>query len=358
MAYFKSQGIRVAGICSAVPRSCILTENFIGQFRENDVRRFIEWTGIESVHRSIEKQTSSDLGYEAAAYLLKELSINQEEIGVLLFSTQTPDYIKPATACVLQKRLRLAQTCAAFDVNLGCSAFVYCNQMMQALMMSGKSKYGLLILGETPSKLVDPNDKSLAMMFGDAGAAILYEKSGNEEFNTLLMSDGERYKTIIVPSGGFRDRKPLNEYYIGSDGKRRSKYYEYMNGVEVFTFSVTDVLCSIQEYLDTFQKNSLDYDYVVLHQANQQILGRIANKLQISKKQVLVSLDQYGNTSGVSIPLTIAKKLGKEKMGEKKILAVGYGIGLSWGITEFNVDVSRVFPIIETDNYYTDGRVM
>lgn len=357
MAYFKSFGIRTAGVYGAVPQARIPLENFIGQFPEAIVNRFIERTGITSVYRSPSEQTASDLGYAAAECLLEKLHVDRNDIGILLFSTQSPDYIKPATACVLQKRLNLSTQCAAFDVSLGCSAFVYCNQLIQAMMMAGTARYGLLIIAETSSRLVSPQDKSIAMMFGDAGAAVLYEKMGTGETCTLLMSDGNRYKTIIVPAGGFRDRHPEEEYYIGPDGKKRSKYCEYMDGIEVFSFSVTDVVNSIQEYLETFNRNISEYDYVVLHQANQQILNRISYKLNIPVQKILISLDEYGNTSGVSIPLTIAKELGGLKEGKKRILAVGYGIGLSWGITEMTVECNSIFPVIETNECYKEGIV-
>lgn len=357
MAYFKNRGIQIRGICGAVPENRIPIESFIGKFKEESVHRFMERTGIQYVHRSIEKQTASDLGYEAAEYLLKKLHIKREDIGILIFSTQSPDYIKPATACVLQKRLILPKTCASFDVNLGCSAFVYCHQLMQSMLISCDSRYGLLIVGETSSRLTDPADKSISMMFGDAGAAILYERNDCQVTHTLLMSDGARYKSIIVPSGGFRDRFPNEEYYIGPDGRKRSKYYEYMDGIEVFTFSVTDVFGSIQEYLKNSQQNIADYDYVVLHQANRQIIDRMAYKLGVMRDKVLISLDEYGNTSGVSIPITLSKVLGDKEEGIKKILVAGYGIGLSWGVTEMVINSAEVYPIIETNNYYEEGIV-
>ncbi|MGM9531979.1 3-oxoacyl-ACP synthase III family protein, partial [Intestinibacter sp.] len=215
--------------------------------------------------------------------------------------------------------------------------------------------YGLLILGETSSKLVSPDDESTAMMFGDAGAAILYVKEDNRKIKTLLMTDGNRFKSIIVPSGGFRDMHPKEEYYITQDGKSRSKYCSYMDGVSVFSFAITDVVNSIKEFL-VMNKTTVDaYNYIVLHQANNLIVKRIAHKLGISNDKVLSSLEEYGNTSGVSIPLTLSHCLSHREEGLIKILIVGYGIGLSWGVSSLTIDTDRILNVIETDSFYSEG---
>lgn len=355
MTYFYNLNIKISGIASAVPKNAVDIRSYEKRFGKDDVMRFMNNIGIKKVHRTLPMQTASDLGYEAAENLLKNLNIKRDNIGILIFVSQSPDYRKPATACVLQKRLNLSTTCAAFDVNLGCSAFVYCNQIMRSLLSVSDAQYGLLILGETSSKLVSPEDESTVMMFGDAGSAVLYEKTTHTLDDTLLMSDGNRFKSIIVPAGGFRDMKPNEEFYVASDGKRRSKYNSFMDGVGVFSFAVTDVVISIKDFLDKYNKAVDDYDAIVLHQANNLIMKRIAHKLSIPEEKLLKSLDEYGNTSGVSIPLTISKCYADSNSGIQSILAVGYGIGLSWGITELKIDTDNVLGIIETDAYYDAG---
>lgn len=356
MAYFKNSDVYIAGISGAVPKNKVAIEDYSEQFGKEDVGRFMNNTGIKFVHRTSEHQTASDLGYAAAENLINKLELSREKIGILIFVSQSPDYRKPATACVLQKRLRLPVTCAAFDVNLGCSAFVYGNQIMRSILKDSDVDFGLLIIGETSSKLVSPDDESTAMMFGDAGTAIAYKRSENEDISsTVLLSDGNRYKSIIVPAGGFRDMEPKEEFYIASDGRRHSKYCSYMDGVGVFTFAVTDVVSTISEYLNKHSKKITDYDFVVLHQANNLIIKRIAHKLGIPSDLLLNSLDTYGNTSGVSIPLTISENYGNVNVGIKKGIVVGYGIGLSWGITEITVNTDNVLPIIETDDFYDEG---
>lgn len=355
MVYLKKSGSEIVAISCSVPSRKISIKSYYNVFDKNTVDRFINNTGIDFVHRTLPNQTASDLGYEAAKRLFEKFNIPIKEVGILLFASQSPDYRKPATACVLHKRLELDTACAAFDVNLGCSSFVYCDQIITSLLSTSESTYGLLILGETSSKLVSPNDASMAMMFGDAGAAILYRKIDRDTTTSLLMTDGNRYTSIIVPSGGFRDMSPQEEYYISPDGKTRSKFNSYMDGVGVFSFAVTDVVNSIKDYLNKTGNSINTYDFIVLHQANELILTRIIQKLRIPESKMLKSLKDYGNTSGVSIPLSIARHFGEQHQGIKRILAVGYGIGLSWGICDLVINTDNVLEIIETERIYDDG---
>ena len=359
MAYFYNDGnkVNIVGIMSAVPKNKIFIKDYESVFGKDVVNRFIKNTGISLLHRTLKNQTASDLGYEAAEYLISKLDISKKDIGILIFITQSPDYRKPATACVLQKRLKIPVECAAFDINLGCSAFVYGDEIIRSLLRNCNKKYGILIIAETSSKLAAPDDTATTMMFGDAGSAIIYENSNKKSYanSSLLMTDGSRFKSIIVPSGGFRDMHPENEYYTAPDGKIHSKYFSFMDGVSVFSFAVTDVVETIKDFLNKNNKTIENYDYILLHQANSLIIKQIAHKLLIPKDKLLYSLQEYGNTSGVSIPLTLSKIFGDRNDGAKSILAIGYGIGLSWGVVDLYIDTDNVFKIIETDNYYDEG---
>lgn len=355
MPYFYSEGVRIVGISGAVPGTCIENRLMTHIFSEKTIRNFIRYTGIAKRHIACAQQTASDLGYVAAERLLSDLRVDRTQIGLLLFCSQEADYIKPATAHVLQKRLGVSPDCAVFDINLGCSGFVYCNQIMETMLAASDARYGLLILGETPNKNIDPFNKSVAMMFGDAGAAILYERTEIEHSCTLLQADGKRYSAIILPAGGFRDPCPQDKFYVANDGCLHSKYNTYMDGLEVFAFSSTNVIMAIKKYLYHMDKTIEDFDYVVLHQANLMMLKHISTKLKISSSQMLTSLAEYGNTSGASIPLTIAKNLCGKNRKEMHILAAGFGIGLSWGVTEMTLENCDILPIIESDQYYKEG---
>lgn len=355
MANFINNNISIIGMSASVPKNKSNVEDFATIFGEEAVNQFIKSTGIKSIHRANEKQTAGDLAYEAANNLLGKLNIDKTKIGILVFVTQSPDYRRPATACVLQHRLGLPQECASMDVGLGCSGFLYGQQMIMSLLETSEVEYGLLLLGETASKLVNPNDKSIAMMYGDAGVAILYGRSKSEDIKTSLYTDGSRFKSIVLPAGGFRDFNPPCEEYLCSDGIKRSKYDIHMDGISVFIFSTTDVPKSIVNYFDNTKTSADDYDFVVLHQANQFIVNQIAKKIKVKKEKLLCSLDKFGNTGGMSIPLTICNYFGNNAQGIKHILASGFGIGLSWGITSFYLDTSRVLPILETDEYFSEG---
>lgn len=355
MAISKVKGVSILGLSTAVPKQCIPADAYEAKFGKEAIEKFKTNTGILQLHKSLAQQTASDLGYAAAEEVIEKLGISKEEIGALIFVSQAPDYRKPATACVLQHRLGLSMDCAAFDVNLGCSGFVYGHQLMQSFLVNCDKKYGLLIVAENATKLVNYEDKGTAMMFGDAGSAVIYENGTEEEGCTLLRSDGNRFKSIVVPSGSFRDMKPEVDTFVDPEGVERSKYQTYMNGMDVFAFSITDVPSAIKEYLSYMGRTAKDYDYVILHQANCMILKQLARRIKADPAKVPLSLDRYGNTGGVTIPLTLCDALGNKDEGVVEILASGFGIGLSWGVTSFKLDTSKVFPIFETDIEYPDG---
>ena len=356
MAFFMNQGIRIAGMATAVPDNMIPTERFIERFGEEAVQKFSEGTGIHSIYNALPEQTASDLAYAAAEELLSKEAIDRAQIGVMVFVTQSPDYRRPSSACVLQKRLELSTDCACVEVELGCSGFVYGIQTAMSMMSSCDTEYGLLLIGETASKLVDPMDKSIVMMYGDAGAAILLKKEGNDTIHTLLKSDGNRYKAIVLPAGGFRDMNPSRERFICSDGIERSLYDIFMDGTSVFSFSITDVPQTIKEFYNKTNTTADDYDIIVLHQANQYILKQVVKRIKAPMEKVPISIDRYGNTGGVSIPLTLCDKYGKEKARTVKVLMSGFGIGLSWGVLSANIDTETIYPIIKTSYCYTEGR--
>lgn len=358
MAFFKSKGTSIVGIATAVPKRRVLVDDYVNIFGTDVVEKFKQKTGIISMYRTEEHQTASDLGFAASDHLLKELGVDRNHIGVLIFVSQSPDYRKPATACVLQYRLGLPTTCAAFDVGLGCSGFVYGNHLMRTMLSDSDAKYGLLIVAETSSKQASDYDKTIAMMFGDAGSAILYENHTAEQCCTLLKSDGSRYKSIIVPSGGFRDLQPEIETFVDPDGVKRSKYDSYMDGMGVFAFSITDVPNAMKEYLSLTVKIGADFDYVFLHQANHMIIKQIARRFKISMDKVPLSLDKFGNTSGVTIPLTMCNTLGEINTGRVNVLVSGFGIGLSLGVSSFLIDSKYVLPIIYTDNHFDEGVIL
>ena len=357
MAFFHSNGIGIAGIACAVPDNEVTVDSYIPVFGEEIPAKFTAGTGIKAVFKALPEQTAGDLACVAAENLFAHLSVDRQKIGVLLFVTQSPDYRRPATACVLQHRLGLSMDCSAMDLSLGCSGFIYGLQTAMSLMEKSDTEYGLLLLGETASKLVHPLDKSIVMMYGDAGAAILLERQSAAETVTLLRSDGGRFKSIILPAGGFRDMNPPLTRFVCNDGIERSLYDIYMEGTSVFSFSISDVPQAILDYLSYTKTTPAEYDLFLFHQANQFIIKQLSKKLKIPMDKVPISLDSYGNSGGVSIPLTLSTNFGNKETGIKRLLMVGFGIGLSWGVANASVDMADVFPVVRTKEWYKEGKI-
>ncbi len=357
MAFSSIHGVRIKALAAAVPDNQIQVEEFVPTFGEEVVSRFVKSTGIQSIYRALPEQTAGDLAYAAAEQLLESLAIDRASIGFLIFVTQSPDYRRPATACVLQKRLGLSMDCAVFDVGLGCSGFIYGVQTAMTLMASGDAPYGLVLLGETASKLANPQDRSIAMMYGDAGAAVLLERAEDAHTTALLQSDGQRFTSIIAPAGGFRDMNPDAASFVCQDGIERTLYDIRMEGTEVFTFSITDVPRALERYLEHTKTTVADYDVFAFHQANQFILRQLTRKLKLPREAVPLSLDRYGNTGGISIPLTLCDSYGQDHASVVKVLACGFGIGLSWGIANYEIVTDGILPITYTSEAYVEGRL-
>ncbi len=358
MSFFHSHGVRIAGVACAVPDNYVTVKSFSAVFGEEIPAKFSAGTGIRAMYKALPEQTASDLAVAAAENLFARHPMDRGEIGLMLLVTQSPDYRRPSSASVVQKRLELPIDCSCMEINLGCSGFVYGLQTAMSLMGSSDFRYGLLLMGETASKLVDPKDKSIVMMYGDAGAAILLEKTEQEEATTtLLRSDGSRYKSIILPAGGFRDMNAPRDRFLCGDGIERSLYDIYMDGTSVFSFSISDVPLAIRDYFDHTHTGPEDYDLFLFHQANQFILKQLTKKFKLPKERVPISLDEYGNTGGISIPLTLCANYGEEDIGLRRCLMAGFGIGLSWGVTGTLIDTAKVFPVVKTKDWYAEGKI-
>lgn len=356
MAIFSFDNISITGISTAVPKKTRNINDYGHKYGQDAAEKFENMTGIKQVHISEKYQTVSDFGYCAAKELLKHKSINPETIGLLVFAAHSSDYRRPATACVLHKRLSLSKNCAAFDISLGCSAFVYALQTAASMMISSDICKALIITGETVSKMANPEDKSVSMLFGDAGSAILLEKTPGESIKGTLHTDGAGYKAIIAPAGGFRNPDADITDFEFEGGIKRNLYNIWMDGTSVFSFTISDVPKSIKVYLEKENKTVEDYDYFIMHQANQFIHKQLAKKLKIPIEKMPLSLDRYGNTSAAAIPLTICDAFGKDSSHRNlHLLSSGFGVGLSWGIADFFVNTDDILPIFETEDYFKEG---
>lgn len=354
-------GIKISGIATAVPKNReVVMEKYESVFGAKAVAQFSKSTGVLERRITLKEQTASDLAYKAAEDLLQRKGIEKSDIGIMVLVTQSGDYKVPATACVLHKRLGLSKDCIAFDVNLGCSGYVYGLQIVCSLLKSVNSKYALLLVGDTSNKeSISPEDKSACMLFGEGGSATLLEKEeGAPAIRTCYRTDGEGFKAIIVPAGACRKLDASHERTLWGDGNKRSDYDLYMNGVDVFAFSITEVPMTINEFFKETGEEKEDYDAYVFHQANCYILKQVIKRCKLQKEKMPISMDRYGNTSVTSIPLTICDKYGEAEEDRKlKLFTCGFGIGLSWGIASFEVNQKDIYPMIETDEFYEEGEV-
>ncbi len=357
MSFFKFNNIKITGIASAVPTKIVKSMDYAARFGEESVQKFIEMTGIKEHRATLEHQTASDLGFVAAEKLLTKKNIDRSSIGVLLFGAHSTDYRRPATACVLHKRLGIGKDCVTFDVGLGCSAFVYCTQIAASLLECSDAKRALIIVGESMTKMIYPEDKSSVMLFGDGAAAVILEKT--QETNCLegaLCTDGNGYRAIIAPAGGFRNLEDTHEPMIWADGSTRTLYNTNMNGTDVFSFTITKVPKTIKEFLTKTNKKIEEFDCLAFHQANQFIHQQLAKKLKADITKMPLCLDRYGNTSAPAIPLLLSDVYGNDSRNlDLNMLMCGFGVGLSWGVMSAVINTTDILPVIETDDFFSEG---
>ena len=358
MAIFDFKGIKITAMATAMPSNEIRPDDFKNQFGEEEVEKFKKMTGVISSRKASYHQTTGDLGYAAAEKLISEKNINKEDIGALVVATHSPDYPRPATAFIVQKRLGLSKECACFDISLGCSAVVYGIQVVASMMMNSNISKALLISGDTGSKTVNSRDKSKVMLGGDVGVCILIEKTENikDEIHSFVRSDGDGYRYLIVPGGGCRNMNPPHEEVMCEDGIERSLYDSFMRGTSVFTFTVFDVPRLIKDFLAQTNTTMDDYDCFALHQANLYILQQIAKKAKIPTEKMPITLPKYGNTSGASPVVSLCDRYGDDKENRDiNVMLCGFGIGLSWGVTSFRINTADIYPVIFDDTVFEEG---
>ncbi|MDN3676688.1 ketoacyl-ACP synthase III [Flavobacterium paronense] len=354
MAFQKIKNVKIAGISACVPENIVdnASSKIIGD--ANEIQKFIDATGIAKRHTvGNSKICTSDLCFQAAEKLIEDLQWSKQDIDCLIFVTQTPDYILPATSCILQHRLGLTTDCFAIDISLGCSGWVYGLATISQLVSSGNFKKGLLLVGDTVTVTKSELDKSTFPLFGDAGTATALEFNENApELFFQTSTDGSGYQSIIIEDGGFRNffTKESLEVKEREEGVFRNNLQSYLNGADVFIFGITKAPKSINSLIEKFNIDREEVDYLIMHQANKLMNDKIRKKVNIDTEKVPYSFDEYGNTSSASIPLTIVSRLNeKVSNSSNKFIACGFGVGLSWGSVYFETD-TIICPKVITYN--------
>ncbi len=344
--------INIAGVVTAVPTQKVPIESHNENFGEETVAKFSEMTGVKSVCQAVSEQTASDLGYEAANFLIKEIHLNRDDIGLLVFVTQKPDYRTPSTAFILHGRLGLSKDCCCFDINLACSGYIYGLHTVFSMLQNSDKDTALLITGDTSRRTISPLDRTMVMLFGDAGSATIIKREDAKPTKFALRTDGSRYKAIITPSGAYRNMYGKREPYIWGDGIMRSDYHTQMKGMDVFGFSITDVPKLMKDFLIELNRSVDEYDCFALHQANIYILKQIQRKLKIPNSKMPVTIDRFGNTSCNSIPLVLSDAFGEIPSKEIHLFLGGFGAGLSWAVADIFLNTNNIYPVIYTDRFW------
>lgn len=350
MATFSISDIAIKGISCCVPKNKQLNRE-LSLMSSDEIEKFIEATGVEERRIADDKTCTSDLCFHAAEKLISELNWNKEDIEVLVFVSQTADYILPVSSVILQERLGLSNSCVAFDVPLGCSGYVYGMSIISSMMKATGLKKGILLAGDTSSKLLSQQDKSTVPLFGDAGTATAFEYDSNaKNLYFDLGSDGSGKNAIILKDGGARNRITQNslEYHEYESGIKRNSCHLVLEGMDVFSFGISQAPKTINLLLEKFDLDKEKIDYFVFHQANLMMNKMIVKKLKLPQEKVPYSLQKYGNTSSATIPLTIALNLKEELItSAKEVIVCGFGVGLSWGTAKITFDNLLITDILE-----------
>lgn len=347
MAQFSFEGSKICGISAAMPKTHFHNRDY-DLFSPAEHAMFVKTTGIETRHIAIHGETTGDLCYAAAENLISSLAWNKDEIDLLVFVSQSPDYFLPATSIVTQNRLGLQKSTTAFDINLGCSGYVYGLSVVSAMLASGGFRKALLLVGDISTAALNRKDKSTWPLFGDCGTAtaIEYNRDYKQYFN--LQSDGSGKEAIIIPHGGVRNPITAESFeekeYEG--GIVRTLRNLWLNGLDVFNFSVREAPLNISALLSYCGKSESDIDLLFMHQANLLMNETIRKKIKFPLEKVPYTLKSFGNTSSASIPLTIVNQQQGVTQNHHAMLLAAFGVGLSWGSCYVETD-SLICPPIQ-----------
>lgn len=341
MALFKIDNIRIEGISACVPKNIMKTSEYT-YISEIERKVFAEGTGILERRVASKQVCTSDMCFSAAKQLFIDTNTTESEIDVLVFVSQSPDYFLPATSIIMQERLGLSKKTIAFDINLGCSGYVYGLAVISNLISLTGFNKGLLLCGDKSTFSPNPRDKSTFPLFGDAATATIISRDLTSKpmfFN--LQSDGGGWESIIIRGGGTRlpYSEETSKIKVIENGIERADCNLELNGMEVFNFSLREVRPNILSLLE-FAHIEMDcIDYLVMHQANKLMNESVRKKLKFPKEKTPYSIQKFGNTSSASIPLTIVSELKDVLIkNEKRVLLSGFGVGYSWGsvLVDFN----------------------
>ena len=325
----------IKGLSYYLPQTIVSNEDLVREFPEWSVDKVAQKVGVDSRHLAAADETAGDMAEKAARKLFDEYHVDPKSIDFLLLCTQRPDYFLPSTACILQDRLGIPTSAGAFDYNLGCSGCIYGMAIAKGLIFAGIAKNVLLLTAETYNKYLHPSDKSNRSIFGDGAAACLISTNGFAEIGEFSFgTDGSGANNLIVKTGASRQKEATGRFVEDEEGHIWYDDYLYMNGGNVFNFTLEVVPAMMKNIMKKNGIEKNDIDYYVFHQANKFMLNTIRKVCMLPKDKFYINLATTGNTvsSTVLIGLKDCIENGTIKTGDK-VMITGFGVGLSWGGT-------------------------
>ena len=342
--------LNISHITAGLPKKIISMREYESFFSEKEIRRIKKSTGVESVHMAEADKCTSDYAVMLARQLMEKSGLSGGDFDGIVFISQTPDYRVPATSVILQNRLGLPQTSVAFDINYGCSGYIY-GLYQAALLISSKSCRRVLIFtGDTQIRMIHEQDRGNRMVLGD-GFAVTVMECGNQQMSFNIHSDGNGYQYIFMEAGGWRMPKSENTAKPVTDrhGHPRWPEYTYMDGLEIMNFALSQVPPLIQ---DTLQFAGWEKDEVgtfAMHQANQLIMEFLAKRIGVEMERMPIVIKHMGNTVSASVPLMLTEKHHElaQNHALEKVLICGFGVGLSWGAATVNLSKTEIYDTLE-----------
>ncbi|MBC7696046.1 MAG: ketoacyl-ACP synthase III [Burkholderiales bacterium] len=351
MSFVTLDNISFAGVSACVPHTVYSNLDYSHVTKE-ERELFIKTTGIKERRVAGENISTSDLCYEPAKQLIEKLNWDKNDIDVVIMVTQSPDYFIPGSAIILQHKLGLKKSCLAFDINLGCSGYIYGLYVLGNLLSSGQLKKGILLAGDKSTMSTAFTDKSAYPLFGDAGSAtaLQFDKSADTMYFNMG-SDGSGKDAINIEHGGSRHgiQKDTFDLIEIEPGISREKRHLKLDGIGIFNFALREVSPNVNELYHMANEKMEDTDFFIFHQANKLINESVRKKLKITDiSKVLYSLEKYGNTSSASIPLTMVTEASSDLITKENTLCLsGFGVGFSWGSALIKTNQIVCLPLIE-----------
>jgi 3-oxoacyl-[acyl-carrier-protein] synthase-3 len=325
----------ISALSYALPDGILSHKELQDRFGIKEMDRLISNTGILSRRVCLKNECASDLAYRAAKKLFEDNDIDIKTIDFIIFSSQMPDYLLPTTACILQNRLGLSKSVGAIDINLGCSQYLYSHANAFAMVQSGLAKKVLVMTADTPSRIINPKDRSVVPLFGDGGTAAIIEDvgegSGYQDF--AFGTDGSEYSALIWPSSGMRERyaTDTSEELVDKLGSIRSKNDMYMDGQKIFLFTLKTVPNTLKSFLEKNHLSIDDVDFFIFHQASKMIIDSITRKLKLPESKFNRIYENRGNSGGSTVGISLHHAIKDAKIkGNSKIVLSAFGVGLSW----------------------------